>query len=50
MVKLGCDNVLNLDGGGSATLWCDGQVRNSPCNGRERPIANSLVVLKKAAK
>jgi hypothetical protein len=47
LVKLGCEDLLNLDGGGSATLWCEGQVRNSPCDGYERPIANSLVVLRK---
>jgi hypothetical protein len=50
LLKLGCEDLLNLDGGGSATLWCDGQVRNSPCDGYERPIANSLVVVRKAIK
>lgn len=44
MFKLGCTDAMNLDGGGSATLWYDGRVRNSPCDGRERPIANALVV------
>jgi len=48
--KLGCDEALNLDGGGSATLWYDGEVRNSPCDGYERTIANSLVVVRKAAR
>jgi hypothetical protein len=48
LLKLGCENLLNLDGGGSATLWCQGEVRNSPCDGHERPIANSLVVVSKA--
>jgi hypothetical protein len=47
LLKLGCEDLLNLDGGGSATLWCEGQVRNSPCDGHERPIANSLVVVRK---
>jgi hypothetical protein len=50
LVKLGCDEALNLDGGGSATLWYDGDVRNNPCDGYERPIANSLIVLRKGAK
>jgi len=50
LVKLGCEEALNLDGGGSATLWCQGEVRNTPCDGYERPIANSLVVLRKSAK
>jgi hypothetical protein len=47
LLKLGCEDLLNLDGGGSATLWCEGQVRNNPCDGYERPIANSLVVVRK---
>ena len=47
LVKLGCEEALNLDGGGSATIWYQGEVRNSPCDGYERPIANSLVVLRK---
>jgi len=43
--ELGCENGMNLDGGGSATLWCLGKVRNSPCDGRERELANSLVAV-----
>jgi exopolysaccharide biosynthesis protein len=38
---------LNFDGGGSATLWFDGEVRNSPCERAEREIANSLVVVRR---
>ena len=45
--KLGCDEALNLDGGGSATLWVFGHVMNSPSEGRERPAANALVVTRK---
>lgn len=48
MAKLGCDEALNLDGGGSATLWVFGHVMNSPSEGRERPAANALVVLRKS--
>jgi len=47
LVNLGCEEAMNLDGGGSATLWYNGQVRNSPCDGYERPIANSLVVVRR---
>jgi hypothetical protein len=50
LVNLGCQEAINLDGGGSATLWYDGEVRNQPCDGYERTIANSLVVLRKPAK
>jgi hypothetical protein len=47
MHKIGCDLALSLDGGASATLWFDGKVRNSPCDGAQRPIANGLVLLQK---
>jgi hypothetical protein len=45
LIKLGCDEAMNLDGGGSATCWVYGNVMNSPSQGRERPAANGLVVL-----
>jgi hypothetical protein len=47
LAKLGCQEAMNLDGGGSTTLWYRGKVLNHPCDGVERPVANSLVVLKK---
>jgi hypothetical protein len=49
LVKLGCEMAMNLDGGGSATLWYDGKVQNRPCDGYERPIANSLIVVRKGS-
>ncbi|MGH8163157.1 MAG: phosphodiester glycosidase family protein, partial [Rhodanobacteraceae bacterium] len=30
LVKLGATDALNLDGGGSASLVCDGRLRNRP--------------------
>jgi len=48
MAELGCREAMNLDGGGSATLWYLGKVRNRPCDGRERLIANSLLVVRTA--
>jgi hypothetical protein len=45
--KLGCQEALNLDGGGSSTFWYNGQVVNHPCEGRERPMANALVLVQK---
>ena len=45
MKHLGCDHALNLDGGGSSTLWLDGKIMNSPSDGRPRRIANGLVVV-----
>jgi hypothetical protein len=47
MGQLGCESAVSLDGGGSATLWCDGKVQNSPCDGHERLIANSIIVVRK---
>ena len=40
---------MNFDGGGSATLWAFGMVKNSPSEGEERPAPNALVLLKKTA-
>ena len=47
MAKLGCEQAMNFDGGGSATLWALGAVRSSPSEGEERPAPNALVLLKK---
>ena len=47
LTKLGCEEAMNFDGGGSATLWYDGRVRNSPCDRMEREIANCLVIVRK---
>jgi len=47
LIKLGCREAMNLDGGGSSTLWAYGQVLNSPCEGRERPMSNALVLVQK---
>jgi hypothetical protein len=41
----GCTDALNMDGGGSTTLWVRGAVVNRPSDGRERPIANALLLL-----
>jgi hypothetical protein len=47
LLKLGCEQAMNLDGGGSATLWALGTVRSSPSEGQERPSPNALVVVRK---
>jgi len=44
-VDLGADRALNLDGGGSSTVWVNGWVRNRPSDGHERPVADALLVL-----
>ena len=49
LLKLGCTEAMNFDGGGSATMWAFGSVQNSPSEGQERPSPNCLVVVKKNA-
>jgi len=50
MLRLGCDDALNLDGGGSSTLVLRDiqndhtQVMNKPSDGRPRAVANALGV------
>ena len=45
LLNAGCKEALNLDGGGSSTLFVRGRVVNQPSDGRERPIANALLLL-----
>jgi exopolysaccharide biosynthesis protein len=45
MLELGCSDALNLDGGGSSTMYFEKVVRNSPSDGRERPISDAILVL-----
>jgi hypothetical protein len=47
MIGLGCKEAVNFDGGGSSMFWCNGRIVNSPCDKREREIANALIVLRK---
>jgi len=44
MKSLDCQNAINLDGGGSSTLWYEGHVVNSPSDGRERPVSDAILV------
>ncbi len=46
--RLGCTELINLDGGVSSALWVAGRLRSHPCaGGLERPIANALVVVQR---
>jgi exopolysaccharide biosynthesis protein len=47
LIGMGCKEAVNFDGGGSSMFWCNGRVVNSPCDKKEREIANALVVLRK---
>ena len=43
---LGARSALNLDGGGSTTMWIEGRgVVNRASDGHERPVGSSIVVL-----
>jgi len=44
--KYGAWNAMNLDGGGSTTMWVDGEVVNHPSDGRERRVCGALAVLR----
>lgn len=44
LVDLGATTAYNLDGGGSSTMYFDGEVVNSPSNGGERATSDILYV------
>jgi exopolysaccharide biosynthesis protein len=48
MKDLGCIDAINLDGGGSTTMWTKekGIVNNPSDKSGERPVANALLILK----
>ncbi|MBQ6582721.1 MAG: phosphodiester glycosidase family protein [Mogibacterium sp.] len=48
MQRLGCETAYNLDGGGSSTMWFNGELVNSPSGGRhgssERSVSDIIYV------
>lgn len=44
MINLGAVEAMNLDGGGSTTMWIDGKVVNKPVTGSEQYVSNALVI------
>ena len=47
MLSLGCRYAINLDGGGSTTMYLNGAVVNAPSDvSGERPVADALMVLR----
>ncbi|MGP3932168.1 phosphodiester glycosidase family protein [Nonomuraea sp. KM88] len=40
---LGMHDVINLDGGGSATMSLKGRLINKPCDSRERAVGDALI-------
>jgi exopolysaccharide biosynthesis protein len=49
LLNLGCDDAINLDGGGSTTMWIKekGIVNHPSDKEGERPVANALLIIKK---
>ncbi len=46
MKSLGCKDALNLDGGGSSTLYLYGQVVNIPSDlAGERPVSDAILIM-----
>jgi len=43
MESLGCVDALNLDGGGSSTMYLEGRTVNSPSDGQERPVSDAIL-------
>jgi len=46
VANLGAQWATNQDGGGSSTIWVNGQVKNVPSDGSERPVANGLMMIR----
>lgn len=48
LLSLDCIDALNLDGGGSSTLYYQGKVVNSPSDAaKDRPVSDAIVILQK---
>ena len=49
--EAGCELAYNLDGGGSVTLYSDGEIVNSPCAmiGKERDISDMIYISREDA-
>ena len=43
--RYGCTEAMELDGGGSSTMWVKEKIVNSPSDGEQRPIANALILV-----
>ena len=47
---LGATSALNLDGGGSTTMWVRGRIVNVPSGSSERPVGSSILVVRDGSK
>lgn len=46
LLELGVKDAYNLDGGGSSAMYYNGEILNRPSEGRERPVANNILILR----
>jgi len=44
LLRLGAEDALNMDGGGSSTMVVRNKVVNNPVEGEERPVSNAIVI------
>ncbi|WP_395476444.1 phosphodiester glycosidase family protein [Rickettsia endosymbiont of Pantilius tunicatus] len=55
MISLGCESAINLDGGGSSTLFMNGKVVNKVTGDEDeglgehiqRPVSDAIIILPK---
>jgi exopolysaccharide biosynthesis protein len=46
LLQKGCREALNLDGGGSSTMYFNGEIRNIPSDPTgERPVSDAILIL-----
>ncbi len=45
LAAMGAVEAINLDGGGSSTLYAGGRVRNRPSDPVERPVSDAILIL-----
>jgi hypothetical protein len=45
-----CSDAIEMDGGGSSTIWTGGKILNSPSDGQARAIANGLILFRRGEK
>lgn len=43
--RLAATDGLNLDGGGSSTMWVNGAIKNQPSDGSQRTVANGIMMI-----
>ncbi len=41
-IRYGAQTAMNLDGGGSAEMWFQGEILNKPAGGKERSVSDII--------